>query len=891
MWVLRGITLLSCLALWIGSNARKMPRAKINLAFRAMTFLYTAEVLIEVIVHHFSVLFLIYYLVVFLSISYAYSHPKSLLFYLIFGFGGIILSIFFLSSLSVLLQFGLGISFIIAFTITYQNTSLIHSLKKKHQVNLAFMLEILGETADGLVVLNENRKLVSANMRACEILGVKTPETLIEIPFHQFIDLNAVSDLSKGQSREVFMQTLSGRPIFVEIALSPVQGENEEFRLLRLTDISKYKQKEEQILRTESTIKSVLESSQDSIWVQNKKGEIVASNHRFKHWIYQETGQKFTDESPSKLLVNPKFLTEAQWQSFYQSGLKGESITHEALVRNMERNSTIQVSFNPVKQGKEVIGVSVFLKDITQQKETQAMLEGVLQGSLSGIFVLNAMRDEQGEIQDFRLGLANEAAEEFFKQPIASLTGKRLLEALPEVKAEGLFAQFKEVVDSGLPLSIEHQLKNRNGDVHWLQTVAVKLGEGLAVTFDDFTDRKRAELQLIENKKLAEQESKSKADFLASMSHEIRTPMNAVIGMAGLLKETELSSEQEEYVNIVDISGQNLLTVINDILDFSKIESGKLTLEKQPLVLEKLVLEVFSLLRQKGKEKGLSLSYEIAKGVPHSVVGDITRLRQILINLINNALKFTKKGGVSVHISARKQFQKFEILFSVKDTGIGIPKARQNRLFQSYSQVDSSTSRKYGGTGLGLLICKNLVELMEGSIGLESKEGSGSTFYFTIRANQSEQEDQAVIIPKQNPWEIIEQVPKSLRILVAEDNPINQKVALRILQKLGLNAKIAPNGLAAFQMVKSEVFDLVFMDMQMPEMDGLEATEKIRALPIEISLRPRIIAMTANAMQGDRERCIAAGMDDYISKPIQLDKVASILAKWFEVKDQASVIS
>ncbi|MEL6674120.1 MAG: ATP-binding protein [Bacteroidota bacterium] len=886
LWIIRAMTVVICLGLWVFSRKSGARQDVLNISLLGFSYLYTAVVLFEVIHHDFSMLYLVYYLIVLLSISHAYAHPQTLFYYLFTGLVTLLCAIFLISQLPWFSRLGLAVSFFIAFAIAYQTSLLTYRLKQKHGINLAFMLEILGETADGMVVLNEKNQMVSANGRACELLEAATPEELSNESFMQFVDLKQLADLQKGQSREVFMQTKKGTPVFAEIAISPIQGEKRNFRLLRLTDISKYKLKEQQIRRSETTFKSVLESSHDWIWVINQDEQVIVSNHRFKFRNYQHTGQKLKDETPTRLLFNPNFLTKSQWQHFYQRCLSGELITYESVVSVEGEYQVFQLTFNPVKEGEEVIGASIFVKDITRQKKTQAILESVLQSSLSGIFVLNAVRNEIGQIKDFVLGMANEAAEAFFQQPIDSLTGKRLLEALPEVKPAGLFHQYKEVVESGLPLSIEHQLKSRSGDTHWLHTVAVKLGDGLAVSFADFTDRKEAELSLLAAKRQTEQEAKAKADFLATMSHEIRTPMNAVIGMADLLEETSLNEEQQEYVNIVGISGQNLLTVINDILDFSKIESGKLELERKSISPAQLVGEVFALLDLKAKEKELFLRSNLTEEMPKAILGDPTRLRQILINLINNALKFTSRGGVEVNLSAEPQQGKWKIQFEVRDTGIGIPQDKIGKLFQSYAQVDASTTRKYGGTGLGLLICKNLVELMQGSIWVDSLEGHGSSFYFTIMAEESQPETTQEIDLNQDPWEVIQDVPKSLRILIAEDNPINQKVALRILQKLGLNAKIAHHGKEALAMVQQEPFDLVFMDMQMPQMDGIEATERIRALPKQLTHHPRIIAMTANAMKGHRDRCLAAGMDDYITKPIQLIRVAMVLAKWFQVADR-----
>lgn len=548
----------------------------------------------------------------------------------------------------------------------------------------------------------------------------------------------------------------------------------------------------------------------------------------------------------------------------------------------------------------EVLGCLGLVRDITEQKQAEYQLRATT--SRLTTLVQNLQAGVLVEDEHRRILLANQTFCDIFRLPLSpeALRGPDCESLLGQ--AASLFQNPQRVIEDIHQILqirqpvIGQEIQLVDGRIlerDYIPIFIEKDYQGHLWQYRDITQRKQVQRQLETAIQSAEAANQAKSNFLATMSHEIRTPLNAIIGLTDLLRLTRLDEEQQDFVDTIHNSGSMLLALINDILDFSKIEANKLELERRAFSLNRCVQDVVSLMTPQAAEKGLVLRSHIALDVPERVVGDVTRLRQVLLNLVSNGVKFTQRGSVTIDVTVKPIADPLdnttELRFAVNDTGIGIPDENCDALFEAFSQLDASVARRFGGTGLGLAICKKLVEAMGGTIDFHTQSGVGTTFYFTIPtpliptrpqihgATPTSGHDTSPVWhdSPDSPQRLAPYLP--LKILVVDDLLVNQKVVIKMLQRLGYAPDCVADGIAAVDRVQQQTYDLVLMDIQMPGMDGYETTELMRQLPSMTHEHPWIVAMTAHSNQEDRQYSLQAGMNDFLSKPILLTSLAECL--------------
>ncbi len=723
---------------------------------------------------------------------------------------------------------------------------------------------------DAIFVEALDGTVLDVNPAGCRLHGM----TCEEIKGKNVVDLvppgkrdevaRGFGKLVRGEVRRVegYSWTKDGRASPVEIRVSRIEYAGRPALLLHVRDVSERRQAREELLK----LSRAVEQTADGVFMTDRDGTIQYVNPAFERMTgySREEALGQTPRLVKSGLHPPEFYADL-WATL----LRGE--TFRATLVNCKKDGELYYADETITPLKDARGrVTHFVaswKDVTELKRAEEELlasrerfEVAVRGSRDGLWDWDMRTGEVYYSPRWKGMLGYEDHEianryESWEALVHPDDRERSLTTLKEYVA-GQLAEYE----------LEHRLRHKDGTYRWILARGAALRDPsgrpyrMAGSHTDITARKQAEEELRQAKDSAVAASRAKSEFLANVSHEIRTPMNGVLGMTELALDTDLTDEQREYLTLVKSSADALLTVINDLLDYSKIEAGKLELDPAPFALRECLGDTMKALAVRAHAAGLELVWRADADVPDELTGDAGRLRQVLVNLVGNAVKFTREGEVVVSVSKDKETGRQ----GDKETeGIGA-------VFEPFVQADGSTTRQYGGTGLGLTIVTKLVGLMGGRVWAESEPGKGSTFHFTARFGAAERRGAGG--PECGPKEGRASLPAplpALDVLVVEDNAVNQRLMVGLLEKRGHKVRLAGNGRAALDLLERQAFDVVFMDVQMPEMDGFEATARLRERERGGGRHVPVVAMTAHAMKGDRERCLAAGMDAYLSKPVQ----------------------
>lgn len=691
-----------------------------------------------------------------------------------------------------------------------------------------------------------------------------------------------LSNIGNGCKMRVLHK--AGHYIWMETLAKPVAGEQGEVsQIVSISrDITQHKDADRRLRESRQRYKSLFEYNPAAVYSLNLEGEYSAVNSNMVQML----------DIPRSMLIGRSFLSNLEkseknkGEAFFELVKQGEPQYYETrVVSSSGRKIEVSVTNVPIIVDKEMVGVYGIVSDITERKE---YTERIQELSKQHELILNTVTEGiYGLDTDGITMFMNPAAASMFGYEAHEFIGKSSHPIIHHSRADGSYFPKEEcpihmtVMDGHARSVMEDVFWRKDGSsflVQYQVTPIIDEGQirGAVIVFNDVT----GEREIVRAKETAELAAQAKSEFLSLVSHEIRTPMNGIVGMTELLVGTDLSEEQREYAQIIQESGDALLNILNDILDFSKLESGKMALAYEPFSLRKMLEQVAELFKPRADEKHLEIRFRLNPSIPDYMAGDAMRIRQILVNLVGNALKFTDQGSIEVTVDMIKGGRPEDTVldFAVEDTGIGIPADKLDQLFQSFSQLHPVINRKYGGTGLGLVISKRLVEIMGGSISVESTEGKGSIFRFAIPAARVEASGEKSASEFQH--DRTRQSDKvAMRILVAEDHPVNRKILQEYLEKLGYQADVCTNGVEAIDAISQNAYDIVLMDIHMPVMDGLKATDLLHRLIPEDRIPP-IIAVTGNTKREDKEACLEIGMRDFISKPVMLSELKRVLQQW-----------